>query len=587
MQTLTRQTLKIYWEHSKKYKLYMLLIVLGLAVAMGAELITPFFYKGLLNYVANGDRNSIREPVMLVLFVGISSVAYSSGWRFLIHINNRFQGKTKGDLYRTCYNYVMNHSAGFFSNNFVGGLVAKMGRFDRSYETIADEIIFGGGTAIIYILAILVVLIINIPLAALVIGIWIIIHVSITLYLNNYRLKFALAAAEQDTTVTAHVADTVANANTIKVFATEAAEKSTFRKLVDEQAVRRIKNWDISNYIDIFTGVSMVTLEVTLMYVAVRLWQVDKISVGDFVLLQAYMADVFHRLWGIGRNMRQLYQSVADANEMTEMLLTPHEIQDWSSNKHLVVKYGGIEFKDVTFSYKEQNTIFDKFNLSIAAGERVAFVGPSGGGKSTIVKLLFRFYDLNLGSIEIDEQNISKVTQSSLRQQISQVPQDPILFHRSILENIRYAKPEATLEEVIAASRAAHCHEFIDKLPQKYETMVGERGVKLSGGERQRVAIARAILKNAPILVLDEATSSLDSESENLIQDALKTLMHGKTTIVIAHRLSTIMAMDRIVVIENGKITEQGKHEELLKAQEGKYQKLWHIQAGGFVESSD
>ncbi|HMR55435.1 MAG TPA: ATP-binding cassette domain-containing protein, partial [Candidatus Doudnabacteria bacterium] len=187
------------------------------------------------------------------------------------------------------------------------------------------------------------------------------------------------------------------------------------------------------------------------------------------------------------------------------------------------------------------------------------------------------------GTIQIDGQDISKVTQSSLREQVSLVPQDPILFHRSLLENIRYAKPDATLREVIAAAKAAHCHEFIDKLPAKYETFVGERGVKLSGGERQRVAIARAILKNSPILVLDEATSSLDSESEKLIQDALKNLMEGKTTIVIAHRLSTIMAMDRIVVIEGGKIVEQGSHSELLKVGDGKYQKLWHIQAGGFI----
>jgi ATP-binding cassette subfamily B protein len=292
---------------------------------------------------------------------------------------------------------------------------------------------------------------------------------------------------------------------------------------------------------------------------------------------------VFHKLWNVGRNMRRVYQAIADGNEMTEMLLTPHEVQDVENAGLLKVNSGKIEFNHTSFSYKDQESIFNDFNLSISGGERVALVGPSGGGKSTIVKLLFRSYDLTGGGIEIDGQDISKVTQESLREQISLVPQDPILFHRSILENIRYAKPEATEKEVIAAAKAAHCHEFIEKLSSKYETMVGERGVKLSGGERQRVAIARAILKNAPILVLDEATSSLDSESESLIQDALKTLMQGKTTIVIAHRLSTIMAMDRIVVIEDGQITEQGKHEELLKDKDGKYQKLWHIQAGGFV----
>ena len=227
--------------------------------------------------------------------------------------------------------------------------------------------------------------------------------------------------------------------------------------------------------------------------------------------------------------------------------------------------------------------ILSSFSLSILPKEKIALVGPSGGGKSTLTKLLFRFYDVNQGKILIDKQDISKVTQESLRKAMSLVPQEPVLFHRSIFENISYGKVNATEEEVIAASKLAHCHEFIEKLENKYQTLVGERGVKLSGGERQRVAIARAILKNAPILVLDEATSSLDSESESLIQDALKSLMKDKTVIVIAHRLSTIMQMDRIVVIEAGPLTEQGRHEELIKTKQGTYQRLWEIQAGGFA----
>jgi ABC-type multidrug transport system fused ATPase/permease subunit len=213
-------------------------------------------------------------------------------------------------------------------------------------------------------------------------------------------------------------------------------------------------------------------------------------------------------------------------------------------------------------------------------------IGPSGGGKSTIVKILFRFYDLQRGAILVDGQNIGDVTQESLRELISLVPQESILFHRSLRDNIRYGRPDASEAEVVAAARAAHCHEFISGFPKGYDTFVGERGVKLSGGERQRVAIARAILKNAPILVLDEATSSLDSESESFIQDALRNLMKGKTTIVIAHRLSTIMQMDRIVVLERGRITEEGRHDELVKASQGTYQKLWQIQAGGFNTAS-
>jgi ATP-binding cassette subfamily B protein len=296
----------------------------------------------------------------------------------------------------------------------------------------------------------------------------------------------------------------------------------------------------------------------------------------------------------LGRQTTRVYEHIADANEMTEILLTPLEITDTPNAKNLIASHGKIEFKNVGFGYHENLSVLDKFNITINPGERVAFVGPSGGGKSTITKLLFRFYNIDSGEILIDGQNILNIKQESLWKNLSLVPQEPILFHRSLLENIRYGKPDASEKEIMQASKLAHAHEFISSFPEGYHTLVGERGIKLSGGERQRIAIARAILKNAPILVLDEATSSLDSESEMYIQDALKSIMsakggstsdkNGKTVIVIAHRLSTIMQMDRIVVIENGKIIEQGKHQELIKMKQGMYQKLWEIQAGGFID---
>lgn len=585
MQSITRNTLSIFWQHTKKYRWLIFFLVIFSAIQMSAEIVQPFFYRALINFVS-GESGTDSNPINLVLLVSACAFLSNLAWRGVLFVNNRLQAKTKRDLLRTSYNYVISQSMEFFSNSFVGGLVSKINRFDRAYESIVDEVVFGVGRSIIYLAVVFVVLLWNIPVAGLIIGIWMVIHIFFSVLFNNKKFKYDLSVSEQDTLVTGHLADTISNSNTVKSFATENQEKKTFADLSQIQFLRRLKTWEINNWIDGFQGLSMVILEFVIMFFAVRLWQAGTIAVGDFVLLQAYMLNIFHLIWSIGRTISRLYQSVADANEMTQILSSPYDVQDRAGNTALKVSSAKVEFNNVSFFYKNQQAIFKDFNFAIEGSERVALVGPSGGGKSTIVKLLFRFYDINSGTVEIDGQDISKVTQTSLRKQISLVPQDPILFHRSILENIRYAKPEATEQEVIAAAKAAHCHEFIDKLESKYETMVGERGVKLSGGERQRVAIARAILKNAPILVLDEATSSLDSESESLIQDALKTLMHGKTTIVIAHRLSTIMAMDRIVVIEGGKITEQGKHEELLKAQEGKYQKLWHIQAGGFANTA-
>lgn len=271
---------------------------------------------------------------------------------------------------------------------------------------------------------------------------------------------------------------------------------------------------------------------------------------------------------------------MADANEMTEILLTPHEIVDEERAAVLTVPKGVVEFRNVQFSYVGgSHLVLQDFSLKTKPGERVGIVGPSGGGKSTVLKLLVRLHDVNSGAILIDHQDIAVVTQASLHRNIAYVPQEPILFHRSLMENIRYSKPAATDEEVIQAAKLAHCHEFISNFPAGYQTLVGERGVKLSGGERQRVAIARAILMDAPILVLDEATSSLDSESEGYIQDSLAKLVIGRTVIAVAHRLSTIRKMDRIVVVKDGHIIEEGSHDLLVKIENGLYQRLWNLQS--------
>jgi ATP-binding cassette subfamily B protein len=392
-----------------------------------------------------------------------------------------------------------------------------------------------------------------------------------------------LRRSEADTRTTAQMADGITNNVNVKLFASYEYENKRFQDVTESQHRLRKKSWDIGNFFDLIQSSSMIGLEFWLMYVAIKLWNQGVLTVGDIVLIQTYLLRLFDKLWDMGQNIRMIYGALADANEMTEMLATPYEVQDVSGAKKLKVPKGKIEFKNVSFGYYRETPILQDFNLEVGAGERLALIGPSGGGKSTIVKTMFRFHDIQSGQILIDGQDISKVTQDSLRANMSLVPQEPILFHRSLMDNIRYARPKASEKEVIRAAKMAHADEFISSFREGYDTLVGERGIKLSGGERQRVAIARAILKDAPILVLDEATSSLDSESEMYIQDALSKLMKGRTTIVVAHRLSTIMQMDRIVVISDGKVVEQGRHDELLKVKKGMYQKLWGIQAGGFA----
>ena len=281
---------------------------------------------------------------------------------------------------------------------------------------------------------------------------------------------------------------------------------------------------------------------------------------------------------------RGIYQAMADSKEMVEILETPHQIKDTPGAKILADAKGKIDFENIVFGFQDDRIILKDFDLSINSGEQVAIVGSSGAGKTTLTGLLLRLFEPTGGRILIDGNDIREITQESLRKNISLVPQDPVLFHRSILENIRYGRPEASDEEVIAAAQMAHCDKFVQKMPAGYQTMVGERGVKLSGGERQRVAIARAILKRAPILILDEATSSLDSKSEALIQDALDALMKDQTVIAIAHRLSTIRKMDRVVVLKGGTIIEQGSHQSLIRKRDGVYRKLWRLQSSGFIE---
>jgi ATP-binding cassette subfamily B protein len=317
-------------------------------------------------------------------------------------------------------------------------------------------------------------------------------------------------------------------------------------------------------------------------YFLVHLYSKNLVTAGDFALIMGLSMETAYMIWFTMSEVEEFNTAVGKCKQSMTSLMVPLEIEDKPGAAVLQCKYGQIAFEDVKFHYKGTNALFQNMSIEIKGGQKVGLVGYSGGGKTTFVNLLLRLYDITDGAILIDGQNISDVTQDSLRASIAMIPQDPSLFHRSIMDNIRYGRIEASDEEVIEAAKKAHAHEFIAKLSLGYDSLVGERGVKLSGGQRQRIAIARAILKNAPILILDEATSQLDSVTENLIQDSLWELMENKTTLVIAHRLSTLLHMDRILVFDKGRIAQDGTHDELLAAG-GLYKQLWDAQVGGFL----
>ena len=402
----------------------------------------------------------------------------------------------------------------------------------------------------------------------------------------RHRSRLVGLREKASNTMTGYVADMIGNIDTIKSFANETLETRSHQANVEDYIKKAKHTWDYHNLkVDMTLSPFYVLTNAVGLALAIILSKHHVSSMQLVFVTFSYYAMVTRVIWEFNNIYRNIEASVTEAAQFTDLLLDEPRITDLPSSKKLVVVKAEIEFRNVYFRYNDNSGehLFTGLNLKIQPGEKVALVGRSGGGKTTITRLLMRFMDVSDGQLLIDGQNIAKVRQHDLRSAIAYVPQEPAMFHRSLADNIRYGKLSAADSEVKKFAKLAHADEFINKLANGYETLVGERGVKLSGGQRQRIAIARAMIKNAPILVLDEATSALDSDSERLIQDALWKLMEGKTTIAIAHRLSTIQRMDRIIVLEEGKIAEEGTHQDLLK-NDGIYATLWAHQSGGFLE---
>lgn len=588
MKQRTKQTLRLYWSQIRNYKFLLFFMMLSLGIATVLEIIIPIYYKKFFDILTGTQATSVTAAALLnTLFaiLAINAVTWII-YRFTTFANDYFQPQVAADLLQYAYKYLQRHSYNFFTNRFVGSLVRKVTKLSRAFQVFADRTYWHLFTLAIRVIGATIVLYLFNHTIAYILFAWTILFIAINYFFSVWKLKYDTARSAKDTETVAVLADAVTNQVNIQLFNGHLFEFGRFKKVTDELQKLQTFTWNLGSIIEAIQAALFIAVEFLLMYFAIKFWQQGILTVGDFVLIQSYLLALINRLWDVGRHIRDIYESFADAEEITEILNTPHEITDAIGAKKLMVKKGEIEFKKVNFSFHQTRKVLRDINLVIKPGEKIALIGPSGAGKTMLMKALFRFHDIDDGDILIDGQSIKKVSQESLHDNLSLVPQDPILFHRSLMENIRYGRRNATDKKVLEAAKLAHCDDFIKNLPQKYATFVGERGIKLSGGERQRVAIARAILKNSPILVLDEATSSLDSHSEALIQDALAMLMKNKTVVVIAHRLSTIRQMDRVVVIKNGRIFEQGTHDELL-AKDSLYKHLWQIQAGGFLPEED
>jgi ABC-type multidrug transport system fused ATPase/permease subunit len=575
---------KWFWRYVKLYKWPTLACIASTVFIYVTAAIIPLFYKRVFDAIGEG----VKTPEAihgLFVTIGIIGILIFFRWVFyritgflLVYVESRVLAK----MDEGSFSRILDHSYAFFANNFAGTLTRRVKRFSDAFERLLDALTF-----IVIPLAVTA----SVSLAVLFLrnvwlGVGMAFSIAAILAANfafaRWRMKFDLVRAQKDSIVSGALTDAFANVVNIKTFARKRFEEDRFHGIRTDFLNAQTKSWNLGEISFSVQSFVMIFVEVGIMAIAIVLWRDGALTVGDFALIQSYLISLFSQLLNVGNLIRRIYESAADAREAVEIFEQTPDIRDVHRAKDISIAAGAIAFDRVSFNYHKTRKTIDGLSLDIRPGERVAFVGPSGAGKSTLAKLLLRFYDVDGGHIRVDGNDIRRMTQESLRRAVAFVPQDPILFHRTIGENIRYAQLDATQEELEKAAKLAHCHEFIVDLPLGYQTFVGERGIKLSGGERQRVAIARAILKNAPILVLDEATSSLDSESEAYIQDALQSLMKGRTTIAIAHRLSTIMAMDRIIVLQNGKIEDEGTHEELL-ARDGLYKNLWNIQAGGFL----
>jgi ATP-binding cassette subfamily B protein len=564
---------------------WFLAIILLEAANSACGITIPLALSRIIKAVTHAQAQSLAfvealtAPLLLFLGLGLGEVICGSASR---NLQLRIGPRQRQEVTREVYAYLQHHSHRYLSDNFAGALAHRISEMSQGVNMTLWSLIFDFWPVVItFSVAIVVLLHTNARLGALV-GTWAAAFVGISFWLAMRSRPFSVKAAAARSETTGKVVDSVSNLTSVKLFARLGFERLFLDRYLDQEMRSIRASLTYSERIRRFQFLAAAVLKVGVVWYSLRLWGQGKIGVAEFVMATSMSLLLITEARNLSRRFLEFFEFIGNIANGVHTLIRPHELVDAPDARARRITCGAIEFQNVGFAYASARKIFDSLSVTIPGGQRLGLVGLSGSGKSTFVSLILRLHDPQEGRILIDGVDARSFTQDSLHSQLSLIPQDPSLFHRSLMENIRYGRLEATDAEVVEAARRAHAHEFIEQIPEKYESMVGERGVKLSGGQRQRIAIARVILKDAPVLILDEATSSLDSITEKTIQDSLNQVMKGKTVIVVAHRLSTIAQLDRILVFEDGRIIEDGRPSALI-ARRGAYYRLWSRQADGFL----
>lgn len=546
-------------------------------------IVRPYMVKWILNAAAQGPSEALgfQLSILSALFCGTLAIVIAA-FRLYDWLTMRMQPALRQHIADCLMRYALRHSTTFYQRHMSGALTDHVNNVARS---IPDMLKVFFERFFVITIAVIIALMSMAHLHAVlawVIGVWVLVFVAISLLVAKKAIRYADESSKAHSDATGCITDIFSNMMSVRLFIGESHESTLVHQAFEKtKKAEQKRDWLLLK-IQAFHTFSFLALEIASLAILVRGVSSGWVTPGDFSLILGINFSLIWILWGLMQDLVTFIKAYGEISQGLKALTVPYDMVDIPRATALHVTRGEIVFDHVTFEYSEANKIFTDVSLVINAGQKVGLVGYSGSGKSTFVNVILRLYDIQAGRILIDHQDIAHVTQHSLRKAIALIPQDPSLFHRSLRDNIRYGRPCASDAEVVAAARYAHADEFIEKMPEKYDALVGERGLMLSGGQRQRIAIARAFLKEAPILLLDEATSALDSITESYIQDSLEQLMQGRTTLIIAHRLSTLMHMDRILVFDRGRIVEDGSHNELL-TKKGHYYTLWNAQINGFL----